>query len=495
MADLLPEELQRIITEGYTDVVLFAEKLLGMPLHDGQVKFLRNATEQTNVLVPANRWGKTTVIAIRHIHKCFYKVGIGRGNTRAWERASYQTVNLSPHTDTTKPVFDAILQILRSSFRINLPDGKISNNECKIEWLLNNEGIRNSAPFYIPFVNGSSIIFRSTGEDQGKSIEGRSYGYISYDEGGQSNHLRYEYLRRILPRLGEFRGQFDLVSTPEMSSQSIIFHQEMFFKGGGDNHPREEGFYSQEGAIMENHFFLNSNPLYIDDMRKQFGNDPIFEQVIHGKFVFAGEAIFNQEDILASIDNNMTVERYIPKHKYVIGIDTAIGEDECVYTVLDVTREQMRVVRILGAKGSAKSPDVHMDDLINLFEAYNHGKEVTIILETWNGESKRFYLDLPEYMQDVTTCFGSYQPVRHKGTESGPKLQRKAEIIVALRKVLANARLTIPNDSILVQQLSLYREDDRKLKTDRLMSLALAVWHATDGVPTSTVLEFNPIDW
>lgn len=466
-----------------------------MPLHEGQIEWLVNSVEQTNSLVSANRWGKSVCIAIKHIHKCFYKKGIGRGNTQAWARAFYQTVNLSPHSDTTKPVFDTILAIMRSSFRINEEGGKIRNNDCKIGWFLNEEGIRNSTPFYIPFVNNTGVLFRSTGEDQGKSIEGRSYGYISYDEGGQSAHLEYEYKRRILPRLGEFKGEFDLVSTPEMSSQSIIFHQQLFQKGGGEGKPRQPGFYSQEGSILQNHFFLMNNPDYLDNLKKQFGDDPLLLQIAYGKFIFAGEAIFDTAHILSAVTEDMTVERYQEGHHYIIGIDTAIGEDECVYTVLDDTVVPHRVSRIMGAKGASKSPDVHMDDLVNLFEAYNHKNNVDIILETWNGESKRFYLDMPEYMQDVTTCFGSFQPVKHKGLDTGPKLQRKAELIVSLRKALNKYALKIPNDTKLVQQLSLYREDDTKLQTDRLMSLALAVFAATDGKPKDTTLQLTSVDW
>jgi hypothetical protein len=489
--------LRDAIDKGRDDIVYFAEQFLGMPLHEGQRRFLAQADQKTNTLVPANRWGKSTVIAIKHIHHCFYKVGIGQGNEEAWGKASYTTVNLSPHSDTTRPVFDAILQILRSSFRINEGHGRIRNNVCQIGWFLDEAHIRNTPPLYIPFINNSDILFRSTGEDQGKSIEGRTYGYISYDEGGQSHHLGYERTRRILPRLGELNGHFDLVSTPELSSPSILEHYELFQRGGGDGHPREDGFYSQEGSILENEFFLNSNPGYIKSMEEQLGNDPILQQILYGKFVFAGDTIFPTEDIMAAKDEHLdNGVRWQKGHSYIIGVDTAIGEDECVYLVLDTTDPlNMQVVRMRGIKGGLLSPQIHQNDLLDLFDHYNQEDKCRIILETYNGESKTFYLDLPPDVKRRTSCFGSFQPNVYKGMDRSPKVFRKAEMLIALRKLLADKSIKIPNEPNLIKQLSIYREDDERIPTDRVIALCLAAWQATGGRPRHPQAVAVEVEW
>jgi len=58
---------------------------------------------------------------------------------------------------------------------------------------------------------------------------------------------------------------------------------------------------------------------------------------------------------------------------------------------------------------------------------------------------------------------------------------KKADIIVALKKLLAEHGLKIPkNDHQLIKQLQIYKEDDKKLPTDRLIALALAAWLAED---------------
>lgn len=500
-SQLLPSQLQDALTRGYNDIALFSEILLGLPLHAGQVKFVRNSTQKVNVLVPANRWGKSIVCAVKHIHHNFYKVGIGRGNTQAHNRAQYRTANLAPHSDATKPVFDAIKAIMTSSFPIPQEDGSVINNSCMLTWFYDPDRLRNSVPFYIGFTNNSEILFRSTGEDKGDSIQGKSFGYISYDEGGRSNHLEYEVNSNIIPRLADLNGSLDIVSTPDMRSASLLHHYELFQKGL----EHEPGYYSQEGSIADNVFLLRNNPTYIEDETLRLKGDPILDQVLYGKFVFAGDTLYPEGDILRAKRDNLTPGvRYARGHNYVIGVDTAIGSDEMVYTVLDTTPPIFKVVRQVSVKGNSKSPEVHVNDFLDLVESYGNTKSdgnkdysnLQIVLETFNGESMRFYKDLPQDIQAVTYCWGSGQPEGLPSQIAASRRRiKKAEIILAPRKLMSKRMLAIPNEPTLVKQLSMYREDDSKLKTDRVISLALACWMATDGKPTIQTIELQEIDW
>jgi hypothetical protein len=288
-------------------------------------------------------------------------------------------------------------------------------------------------------------------------------------------------------------AQLDIPSTPDQASPSLLYHYEIF-KLGLEG---KEGFKSVEGSAYENVFLPAS---YFKQVEESLGNDPIKDQVLYGRFVFAGDNLFPAGDIAEAQDESLNDgERYELKHNYIIGIDTAMGEDEMVYTVLDVTDEEhIRLVRQIGAKGNSKSPQLHMLDLMDLYDAYNQAKNVKIILETWNGESARFYMDLPREMQTVTKCFGSWQPpgITSKMIGRNPRNVRKAEILIALRKLLANKKLKIPIESNLIKQLSIYREEDNKLPTDRVMSLALACWLATDGRPKVTKIEMiEAVGW
>jgi hypothetical protein len=477
------------IDRGRHDIVFFAEHFLGMPLHDGQKKFLEKKVYDIEhgrkikvwLLVPANRWGKSILVAILHIWHNFYKIGIGQGNPEAWSRAAYMTVNLAPHTDATKPVFEAILNILRSSFVIPQDDGSVINNECLIGWWLDESRVRTSTPYVVAFVNNTQILFRSTGEDKGDSIQGKNFGYISYDEGGRSNHLEYELNANIIPRLADLNGSLDIVSTPDMKSNSLLFHFDLFEKGQNN----EYGYFSQEGSISDNIFLLRNNPTYIEDETRRLNGDPILMQVLHGKFVFAGDNLYPANDILAAKDEDLTPGiPYQAGHHYAVGVDTAMGQDEMVFTILDVTNRPFKLVRMMACKGNTKSPDIHMADFEALVRSYLRLNNLHIVIETWNGESANFYKMMPYDLQMISRCWGSFQPI---GLPSAAAMRmkriKKAEILLAPRGLLAKGELKLPNDPTLIKQLSIYREDDTNIPTDRVISLALACWLATDGAP------------
>lgn len=489
---LIPEDLQSALTRGYDDIPFFAEKFLGLKLHSGQIKYLQNAHEKINLLVSANRWGKSVLMAILHIHANFYKIGIGRGNSEAWERANYQTANLAPHSEATEPVFKSIKAILTSSFPIPQEDGGLVNNDCVIEWLLDAEHVRNSVPYFIPYTNKGSTLFRSLGEDKGTSIQGKYFGMVTYDEGGRSLHLAHEIDSNIIPRLADLNGKLHIPSTPDMESPSILHHYELFEMG--KNH--EPGYYSQEGGISENIYLLRNNPNYVIDEELRLAGNPIKDQVLHGKFVFAGSNLYPTDEIIAAkrpaLDGGVGYEE---GHRYIIGIDTAMGEDEMVYTVLDDTNDIKRLSRQVSCKGNSKSPQVHMDDFMGLVDAYKRGNNVKIILETWNGESARFYQDMPYNLQAITKCFGSWQPLGVKTIGRNARNVKKAEILLSIRKLLSLKLLELPNEAELIKQLSVYREDDTKLRTDRVISLALACWLATDGKPKISDLQEEVIYW
>lgn len=504
MSSNLPVSLQEALIKGHDDIPLFANVLLGMPLHDGQIEFMQNSTAKINVLVPANRWGKTITAAIKHIHANFYKKGVGRGDQQGWAGMEYQTANLAPHSAALTPVHDAIVQIMESRFPIPQEDGSTKNNICQIGWFL--EGFRSAHPMVVRFGNNAQVIFASLGEDKGTSIQGQKIGYISYDEGGRSNHLEVELKSNILPRLADYNGTCDIISTPSIDSRSIGYHSDLFEMGQrGDVEESDTGsfsIYSQEGSIAQNKFLLRNNPNYIADMTALYAGDPILGQVLYGKFVFAGGNLFPMDEVKAARDKDLDQGvPYVKGHKYVVGIDTAIGNDECVYTVIDVTEKPFRLVRQMACKGSSKSPDIHVADLTALVESYMDrdamgipstlASNIKIILEAWNGESVHFYMNMPPHIKIRTKIWGSWPGLVSKvdpqatGRRTNPA--KKADILIALRKLLANKEIKIPTEPELFKQVSTYRENDKDLKTDRVISLCIAAWGATDGAPKPVV--------
>lgn len=482
----LPNELQQLLKDGRDDPVLFATRLLGMPLHAGQIKYLKRAAlkqERKFILVPANRWGKSTMIAVLQIWTLFYKLGIATGNREAWMKSEYRTANIAPHSALTEPVFKNIHQIMTSTFPIRQIDGTLETNRCLIEWFYLPDRTLNTFPYKQFFAFNCYIEHRSFSSDMGDSLQGKPYGVITYDEGGRSNHLEQELSSNILPRLFDWNGSFHLVSTSDSNSASILYHYQLYQEGLiGLNQT-----YTQEGSLRENTFFTSTE---VDRQYKLFADDPMKDQILEGKFIFGGDNIFDAQSIIDAQDESLDDgELYVEGNRYCIGTDTAIGSDEMVHSIIDNSDKVLRLVRQPGAKGNSKSPQRHLNDFIDLVNAYSNDNRSNIkhMLETWNGESVRFYHDMPYWIQTITKCYGSWLPDKRSSDNQNKAKNntndvKKADLILTLKKKLSARELKIPkNNQKLIQQLSIYKEKDDKIPNDRVMSLALAVWLATEG--------------
>ena len=402
------------------------------------------------------------------------------GDSNAWEKTEYRTANLAPHSSNTEAVFKAIHQILTSSFTYTDENGKFVNNKCMIEWFYLRDKTLNTPPYKQYFEGNSYIEHRSLGADQGGSIADKPYGLITYDEGGRSNHLELEVRGVILARLFDWNGQLHIISTPSSDSKSSLYYYQLYKDGliGINN------TYTMTGSLRDNTFF---SPQQIQEQYDLYKDDPLRDQVLEGKFIFGGDTLFDGDSILDAQDETLNGGiPYQPGHRYVTGIDTAIGSDEMVFTTLDITTKPYKLANEVAYKGNSRSPQMHLDDLMNVLTEYYHEGNLFILLETWNGESVRFYLDLPPWVQSITQTYGSWAPTKlitdnQNPLKPKPNNSKKADMLVSLRKLLSARELKIPkNNTKLTDQLAIYSEDDTKLKTDRVMALALACHRAKD---------------
>lgn len=492
---------KELIEKGRTDWVLFINELLGMPLHKGQERYVREAQKaiytdgepltRRFLLSSANRWGKTGVIACLQLVYLFYKFGVKTATFEEQWDIEYRTANIAPFSSLTEPVFKAMKAIMTSSYPIGNPDtGVLRTNKCRIEWFFDDDRTHNSPPYKLFFINNSYIEHLSLMGNKGDSLQGKPYGIITYDEAVRSNWLQTEIDDAIIGRLLDWTAPLHLLSTPSQDSNSLLYFYKLYQEGLiGLNHS-----YTQTGSIYDNTFFT---PAQIEEQVRMVGDNPLKDQILEGKFVFGGDKIFSLESIVEAQDKDLNNGvRYEEGHSYVIGVDTAIGSDEMVYSVLDTTTIPLRLVRQMAAKGNSKSPQMHLNDFLDLIDAYSDDtrSNIKIMLETWNGESVRFYHDLPYGIQTITKCYGGWQPDKHKTENKNPvkptqNAVKKADIIIALKKCLEARNIKIfeqdPNKTLdtatLSDQLSIYKEKDDKLPTDRVMSLALAVWLATEG--------------
>jgi len=329
---------------------------------------------------------------------------------------------------------------------------------------------------------------------KGDNLQGKPYGLITYDEAPRSDHLQLELDNSVLGRLLDWTAPLHLLGTPDQDSNSLLYYHDLYEEGlVGVN-----ASYTQEGSIYENEFMTDAQ---VKEHEKMLEHNPLKDQMLHGKFIFGTMTIFPGQDILDSEDEALNDGiRYQEGHKYVIGVDTAIGNDEMVYQVIDVTTKPYRKVWTEGIKGSARSPQMHLNVLCNLFDSYRNDDNIEMVVETFNGESARFVEDLPPYIRAVTHTYGSWQPNKintdnQNKSKNKTTMIKKADLIVALKKVLAAKELKIPKtDYQLIKQLQIYKENDKAIPTDRVMALALAVWLAEYNTRVLKPV-FQTVEW
>lgn len=493
---------------GRIDPIYFIEEFLGMKLHEGQKRYLNEAVKAINngdsplirrfVLSSANRWGKSALISCLQIWYLFYKFGI-KATGEEWFNIEYRTANIAPYSSLTEPVFKAMKSILTSTYPLPTADGKMMTNKCRIEDFFLQDRTLNTPPYKLFFANNSYIEHLSLQGGKGDNLQGKPYGLITYDEASRSDHLQVELDNSVLGRLLDWTAPLHLLSTPDSDSPSLLYYKQLYDEGlVGLN-----SSYTQTGEIYENTFF---SPKQIKEQEDMLKNNPLKNQMLKGEFIFGGNAIFHGQDIIDAEDESLSDGiRYEEGHKYIIGVDTAIGSDEMVFTVIDYTRKPFRLVRSVGCKGNSKSPQMHLNDFLMLVNEYQKVEDdgqsnVHIMLETFNGESVRFYHDLPPSAQSYTRCYGAWQPpAAHIQTDNPLKNNRnevkKADMIVNLKKLLSAKELKIPkSDHKLIQQLSIYKEDDKKLPTDRVIALALACFEAEEQ-SVSRDFEWLSVTW
>lgn len=431
----------------------------------------------------------SAIISILQLWYLFNKFGIKAKNDEDWFNIEYRTGNIAPYSSLTEPVFQAMKAILTSSYPIRGEDGVVTTNKCKIEWFFLPDKTINSPPYKLFFINNSYIEHLSLMGGKGDNLQGKPYGLITYDEAPRSDHLQMELDNSILGRLLDWTAPLHLLGTPDQDSNSLLYYHDMYKEGlvGLNNS------YTQEGSIYENKFMTKEQ---IKDHEDMLEGNPLKDQMLHGKFIFGTQNIFPGQDILDAEDEALDDGvRYETDHKYAIGVDTAIGSDEMVYTVLDITQKPFRLVWMEAVQGNSRSPQMHLLSLCNLVDNYRKDNSVEMVVETWNGESARFYEDLPPYIKAFTHTYGAWQPSKIRTDNHNPAPNRannvkKADILVALKKVLAAHELKIPKKNYeLIKQLNIYKEEDKKLPTDRVMSLALAVWLAEDATKKNQGLQ------
>ena len=448
------------------DPVYFAEVMLPRKPHEGQAKFLREGNAYINVLVPGNRWGKSTVIAMRHIWHCMFKVGGKPSGKHTWATMPYETISAAYSADQAMIVYGEALRLLKHP--------AIAPFVTRVR----------TTPFpSIRFYNGAVFHCRSA-HDGGKYLDGHAYRYVSIDEAGWIEDLKQLMNQVILMRLAG-GGMVDLIGTPK-GFGDLYWYANRGLRG-------VEGYTCQRGSIFDNPY-LPAEDIKRRDELLQHSDPRLREQVIFGEFVSSEGMAFTQDQLDNAFDPSLPAHQdYVEGHRYAQAWDLGRKTDYTVGITLDVTAKPYAVVD---------------------FTRLNRVPWETIY-ETIAAKRKEYRVHSPvidasgpmgDVVEEELTKRGIFvDPVKISSGE------RKVNLVNTLQSALDYGReqigerdwldeagmihkvpdlappgdgwglLRLPAIPALLDEMGRYQLDDRNLQQDCVMALALATQIVYDG--------------
>lgn len=408
----------------------FESLILNNLSHEKQLLFLKNSVKKENALHPGNGWGKTSVIAKKHI---FYIL-------KHWLACSkYKTLNVAITQDQSELIHDEIIRLVQNSVILK-------------SWFIKNDTRFPTSK--IVYANGAITEFKTT-KKKGESIEGKEYGYISADEIALEMHLEFLRDNILTPRLRAWPdSQIDYSATPKGRNAYYRIVEDIRRKGGW-----VQGGSSFENPNIDHELFKYQISTWSENKTRQ---------VVFGEFVetsglmFSGriEKLFNPE---------LEFEEVLPMTKYIEGWDLARGKkknaDSTVGFRIKCDAKPYSIVK----RWSFQLPwtEKERENLIKVGEVFNSSIEREIRNSQYESQSDSFV--------DSTglgdTLFGMVQDVCNPVDFRGGN---KDKLLEHLQAVIDAGYIQSPYIPELADEMSTYERDDTNLSTDNIMALAVA---------------------
>lgn len=498
------------------DPIVFADEMLGILLHPGQRKWVRNATKIINILRPGNKFGKTMTEAALHIWQAITKPQIaGRAwSPEEWLRIQYQTLVFGPTYEQARELLGMIVEMVQGnmliyvcphcdSHRIMKKTAKDKEFHCLMcdkwfekaasrtnksvlkDWAIKNDRSGSQLLPYISWFNGSQTLGRSY-DEMGKAFKMKALAFITGDECGDVDQLYTFTTNTLLPRLSTMNGIIHFVGTPQAGGLDYnrmieLAEEDMSRKDWAKNGE----YYTQRGSIYENIFV---DPEYIGRIERVADPD-LRRQIIEGEIVEVGDKFFGFERIKNMIDPSIQLlDRGLEGRQYLTAVDFAFGEsawaDYTVLGVFDFTDEPWKLVHYERFK--AKDIPVPLQ--------YERVKEVVMLFHS------RLIIDSSgPGGKNAAAFLRGMHPILFEFGPTGPKSSKKAEGLTSLKsamdggeskfqrkiKVLPDGTqvdevvpwglVRIPDVPEIVYELVNYKLDDKKIRTDIVMMIMMAV--------------------
>ena len=478
------ERLASLLSRSRWDLTAYAE-LLGVKVHPGQVRFYaamlkreKGGVKPANLnlaLSAGNRAGKTLSLAIALLHHAQFKIGlpgpaddsdeaVGKWRTHPWH---------AYHFGVQQEIADLVWQEIQMLLDGVHPAQK--GGGCPLTAWLGRKVITTDKKErgeyrwvrFDPLLGGGEIHFRTTNEKAIGQL-GKDMNLISYDECGFDPNLTWIVNEVLHMRRLSTAGQLILISTPSESFQQF---SDEWHKGDPDNPQRAPYHMSVRMSTRENIGYGIGQQEFdrlVAAMPKH-----LVPQNVDGHFIEGRNAFFNAQAVEECFDSELPV--HIPStanHLYVQGVDPALSHDATWSITLDYTAG----TRVLGVQAIRREGKQSFPKLVELITdthmRYNAGTARAMTACDTSGMGGKVF---KEALQDL-------HPFR--AVEFGGVKSRKLKLLTDLKGFIEQGRLRFPRQGPwleLRQQLLGYRLEDRNLKTDGVMALAVAVKQLVSG--------------
>ena len=468
LLDLLPR--------GRWDVGFFAQAFLGIDLHPGQHR-LANAyllrqpdgwrPAYLNIAASAgNRAGKTLGLAVVICHSAIYKMNqrppdfASEASIRTWLKEPYDWYHFGIQQEVAELVYVELTRIFDGRHEAQKGRGCPMTEELGPVAKYDKK-YRGEYPWIVfdPMLGGAEIHFRTTTE-KGIGSLGKTMHGLSMDEAGFEPNLPFIVNEVLQARRVSTGGQLFMISTP---SEGFTAFADEWEKGNPDNPTALPRHYSLTISAEENVGYGLDKDMF--DAWVASMPPELVPQNVHGQFIQGTKSFFNAAAVKGCFDPELPDSVLAhPQHRYVIGIDPALTHDNTFGVAVDITdRNRMVGVDIKRLRGKQTVPAVvklgH-----DLHAAYSKGSVVTGVDASGFG-GKQMHEEL------------SGIPGLRK-VEFGGSAMTKLRLLMDLKSVIENGRIRFPATGIwleLRRQLLAYRIPDRKIETDAVMALAIAV--------------------
>jgi hypothetical protein len=468
-----------LLSECRWDVPRFARDVLGVELHPGQVDMVDAAIARlpdgvspaylTICVSAGNRAGKTLGLAILVLHQTLYKMGLrppyadDTSDLKRWSEAPYEHWHFGLQQDTSELLHMEMSRLLLGVHPAQKGRGCPLTTTLGMEVAEWDRKERGEWAWFrwAPVLGGGEVHFRTTGE-RALGTLGRDMNSWSWDEAAFDPNLLFVFDEVLNLRRMSTGGQAFLIGTATEGSHQ---YEDIWTRGDPSAPDRQPDYISLRMSTRSNIGYGITQAMF--DRILATIPASLIPQNIDGYFIEARSQYFATEAVTRSFDASLPDRTPpAPGRRYAHGLDPALTFDSTWSVVLDITDPN----RWVGVRASKRSGRQTAESIValaaNVQEEYGQ----------WGALASG--IDATGFGGKVFRSLLQSAHVNAYPVEFGGRASAKLRLLANLRSALESGRLVLPRTGLwleLRRQLLGYKLNDKKLQTDAVMALVVAV--------------------